>query len=142
MIFRRTPVSVISAKVLPLTVAGFGLMVFTGAALFFAKPLVYYHSVWFRLKLIFLAVAFVNIFVFHWRVWHNIGQWDTQEVPPASARASAAVSLAAWILVIACGRYIAYDWFNCGKPQPSWINFAASCATSEQGAINLKGQLQ
>src|SRR3954447_12560012 len=61
--FRRTPVSVVSDKVLPLTVAGFALMIATGVALFFAKPVVYYHSVWFRFKLVFLAIAMLNIVI-------------------------------------------------------------------------------
>ena len=73
-------------------------------------------------------------------MWHDVEKWDTLERPPISARASAIVSLAAWLVVIACGRYIAYNWFDCGKRQPTWVNVAASCAASESGAINLKGQ--
>lgn len=45
--FRRTPVSTISDRVLPLTVFGFALMILTGVALFYAKPLLYYHNLWF-----------------------------------------------------------------------------------------------
>ena len=89
--FRRTPVSVISDKVLPLTVVGFILMVLTGVALFYAKPLLYYHNLWFRLKLLFLAAALVNIVVFHFKVQRNRHEWDTAAAPPAKARISAPV---------------------------------------------------
>ncbi len=133
--FRRTPVSVVSDRVLPLTVAGFALVVVTGLALFYAKPLFYYHNIWFRLKLVLLAFALVNIAVFHVRVQRNRSDWDAAPRPPFSARASAAISLSAWILVISLGRLIAYDWFECGKPQPHLINVVESCAASEAGAV-------
>jgi hypothetical protein len=136
--FRRTPVSVISDKVLPLTVVGFVIMVLTGLALFYAKPLLYYHNLWFRLKLIFLAIAIVNILVFHFRVQNDRQRWDIAETPPRKARISAAVSLLSWIAVITAGRAIAYDWFDCGKALPHWINVAQECATSEHGALDLE----
>jgi len=138
--FKRTPVSTISDRVLPLTVFGFVLMVATGLALFYAKPLLYYHNLWFRLKLIFLAIALINIMVFHWRVQRNRHEWDTAAKPPGKARLSAAVSLLAWIAVITTGRFIAYDWFECGKALPDWANAAQSCATSETGATNLANE--
>lgn len=137
VIFRRTPVSVISERVLPLTIVGIAIMLTTGTALFFAKPLLYYHNLWFRLKLVFLALAFINIIVFHYRVQRDIAAWDTLAKPPAKARISAALSLASWLLVICFGRYIAYDWTNCGKPLPHWINVAQDCKASESGALDL-----
>ena len=134
--FKRTPVSVISDRVLPLTVFGFIIMVLTGVALFYAKPLLYYHSLWFRLKLVFLVIATINILWFHFRVQRNMHEWDTLATPPTKARLSAIVSLMSWIVVITFGRFIAYDWTNCGKPQPAWINAAQECSTSEFGAID------
>jgi hypothetical protein len=139
--FRKTPVSVVSDRVLPLTVFGLVIMVVTGTALFFAKPLLYYHSLWFRLKLVFLVVAAINIIIFHFRVQRTLHEWDSVEKPPGKARLSAAVSLLSWLLVITFGRFIAYDWTNCGKPQPHWINVAQECATSETGALELNGAL-
>jgi hypothetical protein len=52
-------------------------------------------------------------------------------------RAAAAMSLTAWLVVISLGRLIAYDWFECGKPQPAFINWAEECAVSEKGAVPL-----
>ncbi len=139
--FRRTPVSVVSDRVLPLTVGGFVLMVLTGLALFYAKPVVYYHNIWFRAKLIFILAAMINIVVFHYRVQNNIAAWDNAPSPPASAKVSAVVSLTAWVLVIAMGRLIAYNFFDCGKPLPSWINAVEACSTSEHGAQSLDGKI-
>lgn len=135
--FKKTPISVISDRVLPLTMFGFGLMVVTGLLLFYAKPLLYYHNLWFRLKLIFLAVAMINIVIFHYRVQKDREQWDTAVKPPAKARLSAMVSILSWILVITFGRFIAYDWYECGKALPHWANVAQECAVSETGAVDL-----
>lgn len=138
--FRKTPVSVISEKVLPLTVAGFAIVIITGLALFFAKPLVYYHNIWFRLKLVFILLAMINIVVFHFRVQRNQASWDMAPKPPTSARASAIISLTAWVLVIIMGRFIAYSWFECGKPMSDFLNAAQSCAASEAGAVPLEAK--
>ena len=138
--FKRTPVSVVSDRVLPLTIFGMVLMVVTGVALFYAKPLLYYHNVWFRVKLIFLLLAMINIAIFHFRVQRNIGDWDTNAKPPAKARISAIISIASWILVITFGRFIAYDWYNCGKALPDWANAAQECKSSETGAYDLTGK--
>jgi hypothetical protein len=104
--------------------------------LFFAKPVDYYHSIWFRFKMVFLAVAMINIVVFHAKVAKNESEWDGLETPPKAARISAAVSLAAWCLVIMMGRFIPYSWMECGKPQSEFVNWAQACAAwPERGAI-------
>ncbi len=135
--FKKTAVSTLSEKVLPLTIFGFAMMLTTGLLLFFAKPVVYYHNLWFRLKLIFIAAAMINIVIFHYRVQRNASAWDHAAVPPPSARASAVVSLTAWVLVIVMGRLIAYNFVECGKPLPAFLNWAQSCAASEHGAVPL-----
>ncbi len=141
VLYRKTRVSVVSDRILPLTVAGFLLMLLTGVALFFAKPLVYYHNIWFRLKLIFLLGAMINIAIFHFKIHRTQPAWDDAPLPPFTARASAAASLAAWVLIIVMGRFIAYNWYECGKPQPDVVNAAQECATSEHGAVSLTGVL-
>ena len=134
--FRRTPVSLLSAKVLPLTVFGFAIMLATGGLLFFAKPLVYYHNIWFRAKLIFLLLAFINIAYFHMRVQRDQAAWDRAAKPPAGARTSAVISITAWVLVITMGRLMAYSWFECGKPMPAWISAAQECSSA---SVDLAG---
>lgn len=140
VIFRRTPVSTISAAILPLTVFGFVFLLITGLTLMFAKPLFYYHNIWFRLKMLLLVLAMMNVWVFHSRIQRSQGAWDAQPIPPGKVRAAAAISLLSWIAVIACGRFIAYDWFACGKPQSAFINAVEACKASEQGAYSLQGK--
>lgn len=140
VLFKETPVSVLSKKVLPLTVFGFAAMIVTGLLLYFARPMDYYHNVWFRFKMVFLLIAMINIVVFHTKVQRNIEAWDTASKTPTSARVSAVLSLTAWFFVIMFGRFIAYSWFECGKPQPAFINAVQECAAwPEKGAIALGG---
>ena len=138
--FRKTRVSVISDAILPLTILSFAFVVVTGMGLLFAKPLFYYHDIWFRAKMVFLALAMINILIFHGRVQATQSTWDTDEKPPRAARMSAAGSLLLWFLVITSGRFIPYNWYECGKPQPDFINWVQECKTSEKGEENMAGQ--
>ncbi len=140
VIFRKTKVSTISDAVLPLTVYSFAFVVLSGAGLLFAKPIFYYHTIWFLVKMVFLALALLNIVIFHGRVQATQASWDADELPPRPARMSAAASLILWTLVIVCGRFIPYNWYECGKPQPDFINWAQQCKTSEKGEENMAGQ--
>ncbi|MGZ6015365.1 MAG: DUF6644 family protein [Phenylobacterium sp.] len=139
--FRKTKVSVISDAILPLTVFSFIFVMVTGMGLLFAKPIFYYHDIWFRAKMVFLAIALVNILVFHGQTQKTQGSWDADETPPRSARLAAAGSLLMWILVIACGRFIPYNWYECGKPQTAFINWVEECKTSEKGEVNMSDQM-
>lgn len=135
---KTIPNSIITRRLLPLVLGGFAIMVITGTALFFAKPLVYYHNIWFRLKLCFLVLAGLNILWFHLVLHRDQGQWDALERPPTAVRLSGLASITVWLLVIIMGRFIAYNWYECGKPQTAFINQAQSCATSEQGAVAIE----
>lgn len=138
--FRKTRVSVISDAILPLTVSSFIFVVITGVGLLFAKPIFYYHTIWFLVKMVLLALALLNIVVFHGRVQATQDAWDADETPPRAARISAGASLVLWTLVIICGRFIPYNWYECGGPQPAFINWAEQCKTSEKGEQNMAGQ--
>lgn len=126
-VFTDTPVSEMTARILPWTVVGFAVMAVTGVLLFYAIPVRTYHSVWFRLKLVLLVAAAINICLSHRRAQRDRARWDRDRIPPRGARLSAAISLAVWAGVIVAGRMIAYDWADCGKPQPAWITWLAQC---------------
>lgn len=129
--FRNVPFSRLNDKVLPITMMAFGMMVFTGLVTFFGRQpaTFYYHDVWFRLKMIFLLIASINIFWFHFKVQTSQAEWDAMPTPPAKVRISGAISMACWVLVIIFGRFIAYDWYKCDKLQPSSILYAfAECS--------------
>ena len=127
--FRKVPISQMNARILPWTVVGFVLMLATGVLLFYAIPVRTWHSLWFRAKLVLMMAAAVNIWIFHRRVERDRARWDASPRPPLTARLSAAVSLTVWIGVVVMGRMIAYNWFDCDKPQPPLVSALASCST-------------
>ena len=125
---RRVPVSEVLRRLLPWTIAGFVVMVVTGALLFYAIPVRTYQSVFFRIKVVMLILAGLNVWVFHRGVQRSMSEWDVQSVAPRRARMAAAVSLVLWAGIIVAGRMIAYNWFDCDiQPQPAFVNWAAGC---------------
>ena len=82
----QVPASEFTDRLLPWTRGGFALMVITGGLLFAATPVTYYQSLFFRIKVIMLVVAGVNIAVFHTGIHRRIGAWDLSAIPPRAAR--------------------------------------------------------
>lgn len=79
--FRNVPISRLNEKVLPITVISFAVMILTGVIAFIGRePLMYYHNIWFRVKILFLIVAIINILWFHYKVQKSQPDWDT--LPP------------------------------------------------------------
>jgi hypothetical protein len=108
----RTPASEVMGRLLPWTIAGFGIMVMTGALLFYAIPVKTYLNIFFRVKLLFLLLAGVNTAVFHLTVSRSMSEWDLDPVPPRRARWAGGLSLALWAGIVVAGRMIAYNWFD------------------------------
>ena len=124
----NVPASEFTQRLLPWTRAGFALMVLTGLLLFYATPITYYQSLFFRIKVLLLCTAAVNIWYFHGRTHRGIAAWDLAPRPPRAARIAAIVSLCAWSGVVVAGRLVAYNWFACDlQPQPAFVNWAAGC---------------
>lgn len=134
--FKNVPYSTLNNKVLPLTIAGFVLVMLTGFVLFFSNPVHYYHSVWFRAKVIFIFIAAANIFWFHFRTHKTISEWDERPSPPAMVKLSAGISLASWIFVIIFGRLMAFVFFECESMPPGSFGYAFAECESEMRALN------
>jgi hypothetical protein len=126
--FRGVPATEFTDRLLPWTRAAFAVMTVTGVALLFANPVRYYFNIFFRVKLLLIVAAGLNIWWFHMRTHHSVQAWNTAPRPPRAARLAAIVSLAAWTGVIVTGRMVAYNWFDCDlQPQPTLVNWAAGC---------------
>jgi hypothetical protein len=106
---RRSSISSVINQVLPWTLGGFGFMFLTGSLLAWSEPVRLYRSIFFPWKLLFLALAGLNAFFFHYGVYRGVGSWDTASLTPARARLAGAVSIVCWICVIAAGRAVGYE---------------------------------
>src|SRR5476651_1795855 len=130
----RVPITEMKRRLGPWMMAGFALMVITGAALFYAIPVRSYQSIWFRGKVVALVLAGLNAFIFHATIDRRVAQWDLDPVPPPAARRAGAASLILWAVVVVAGRMIAYNWFDCDKqPQPHAVNVFAGCVVPPAG---------
>jgi hypothetical protein len=125
---RRVPVSEVARRLLPWTVAGFVIMVISGTLLFSAIPLRSYQNIFFRVKMLMLMLAGLNVWIFQSGVYRRVARWDLDGVPPRAARVAGVLSLVLWIGIVLSGRMIAYNWFDCDRqPQPAIINLLTSC---------------
>ena len=131
--FTTVPASKIARHLDKPMLTGFIVMVITGVLLFYAIPVRTTHSLWFRIKVVFLIAACVNALLFRRAMQRSVGSWDTDARPPRRIRWGAGLSLSLWIGVIAFGRMIAYDWFDCHKVMPAFMLHVTGCVTELSG---------
>lgn len=123
----KVPVSDFVRRLLPWALAGFVLSVITGVLLFYSSPVRIAHNIFFRYKLLALVLAGVNAWAFHVGIYRRIAEWDDERVVPRRAKIAGVLSLALWASIVVAGRMIAYNWFDCDKPQPAVVNVLAGC---------------
>jgi len=109
---RRVRVSEVMTQLIPFTLAGFVVMVTSGALLFYSNPVRTYLNVFFRIKVVMLILAGLNVWVFQRTVYRRVAEWDLNPVMPRGARVAGGVSLALWAGIVVAGRMIAYNWFD------------------------------
>jgi hypothetical protein len=105
---RTLSVRQLARHALPWTLASFALIVPSGLAMFTAHASDFITSPVFVLKMLLILGAGFNAALFHAVVFPGVDDWDRSAPPPGLARLSAALSLAVWMSVIACGRLLAY----------------------------------
>jgi hypothetical protein len=80
----------------------------TGALLFVSKAHIYAIEPWFIGKMILIALAGVNMAIFHVFTWRSVGEWGAGGRSPLPARIAGGLSLALWLLAIFCGRWVGF----------------------------------
>ncbi len=109
---RRVPVSEVVNRLFPWAIAGFAVMVVSGSMLFLSSPVRASQNIFFQVKMVAIALAGLNAFVFHRTVFRWVSQWDQADSIPFRARAAGFWSLVLWSAVVVCGRMQAYNWFD------------------------------
>ena len=98
---RRTAVSELGRQLLPWTWGGFSVMFVSGSLLAWSEAGRLYNNWFFRIKMLLLLLAGVNVLVFHLTVPAAVTPWR--------ARIAGALSLLFWFGLIAAGRAIGYS---------------------------------
>jgi hypothetical protein len=107
--FTHAPLTQIQRRLFPWQMAGLVPSTATGLLLCCVDPLRYYGNVFFRVKLMLLALAAVNALAFHVRTDQKAWRWDEDLQDTATARLAGAVSLLLWCAIIVSGRLIAFN---------------------------------
>ncbi len=110
--FRRVPVSDVVNRLFPWAIAGFVLMVISGSLLFLSSPVRASQNIFFQIKMVAIALAGLNAFVFHRTVFRWVEEWNLADCVPVRARVAGLFSLFLWSVVVVCGRMQAYNWFD------------------------------
>jgi hypothetical protein len=101
------PVSDVIASSLPWAWSAFAVAFIAGSMMFCSKAVSYAANVPFRIKIVCLLLAAINMLVFHLFTARQMASWD-QGAPPLGARLAAAFSLILWVVIAATGRWIGF----------------------------------
>jgi hypothetical protein len=105
---RGERVSDVMARLERWAIAGFTVMMVSGLLLFLGKPENYYTTTAFRIKILLLPLAGLNVLFFHKRVYPGIGRWDEAAAAPWQGRLVGSISVVLWLAIIILGRWTAY----------------------------------
>lgn len=107
---QQKPISQMQANIFKWMMPGFTIMMITGLLLFWCQAEKAYKSPFFRIKVIALILAGVNILYFHLKTQRSQAKWDTAMIPPTNARLAGLFSILLWAIIIAAGRLMAYTF--------------------------------
>jgi hypothetical protein len=105
---RQTRVTDLTRDVLPWTWGLFAVAAVSGLTLFTAKAHAYVADMPFKLKMVCLVLAGLNMAAFHLTIDRSVERWTGPGPTPAAAKAFAAVSLCLWITIVGLGRWIGF----------------------------------
>ena len=108
-LWRTIPIESLARVLVPVAATGLGLALATGPLLFLVDPLNYAGLAVFRLKLVLIVLGAINVMMVHRSPhWRSAETANPAMVIDYSLMAAGLISLLVWLLVIVCGRLIAY----------------------------------
>jgi hypothetical protein len=118
------PFQRVAADIMKWTWAAFALTAVTGSLMFLTNAPVYFHNSYFRVKMLLLVLAGLNMFVFERTDGKNVEAWGNSVSAPRGGRRAAVLSIVLWIAIIAVGRLIGFTTSRAtlGKP-PAQVDF-------------------
>lgn len=105
---RRRRVSEVLGQFNPYLMWGFAVMIISGVLLFSGDPLDFYSTIFFKVKMILLVFAGLNVLIFNATIRKKVAEWDLAARTPQGAKIAAVISLVLWAAIVAAGRAIAY----------------------------------
>lgn len=92
---------------LPWAWTAFAAALTFGVLLFSSKASTYYLNIPFRIKMLCMFLAALNMLVYHLITERDVAKWDRGPTP-VGARVAGVVSLTLWVIIVATGRWIGF----------------------------------
>jgi hypothetical protein len=95
-------------RLVPLGVTAWLLNLGTGIVFFSGFPEQYAYNHAFHFKLVFMALAGLNVLAFYSGPFRRVRAMQAGEDAPTAAKVMAGISLSAWVAVLVCGRLLTF----------------------------------
>jgi len=106
---RRVSVADLAERLLPCTWTAFAVSVITGTLLFTSEAeKKYCFNPAFRIKLLLILLAGLNMSVFHFTVYRSVMKWNDTPSTPLWAKLVGSFSVLLWAGVVIAGRWIGF----------------------------------
>ncbi len=144
------PFARMSAELLRITWGAFAVAALTGTLMFMTNARVYYNNTPFRVKMVLLGLAGLNMALFHLTAGRSVARWEKAPRAPGMGRLTASLSVTLWIAIVFAGRVIGFtttgaqakevappatnfdDFLTGGAPAPALV--PASPAPADEAA--------
>lgn len=119
---KRVPIAALH-RLIPWGILGYVINIVTGAMFLMTEPDQYIYNPAFHFKLLFMAVAGLNVTVFYLAVFRPLRTLGAGADAPRSAKFIASTSLLCWVAVMVCGRLLTfYRPDLCGPQGPGFLS--------------------
>jgi hypothetical protein len=105
---RALPMRLVAHHLLPWVWLGFALNVTTGILMFLSAAPDFAENWSFRAKIALIALAGLNMALFHRGSYRTVDGWDLDAPTPMSAKTAAFMSILLWTAIIVAGRMMAF----------------------------------
>jgi hypothetical protein len=106
--FRQVPIRTLARVLVPVAAAGLTLAILMGLLLFSIRAVQYAGMTLFQIKMVLVACAIANAVLLRKAAAWEAGQGEIGAMPPPRLRSAGALSIALWLSVIFCGRFVAF----------------------------------
>lgn len=109
LVMRPVSVSRVGERLLPWTWTAFSVNIVTGALLFTnLAETKYCFNPAFRIKLVLILLAGLNMSVFRFTIYRSVSRWDNAPAPPVWAKLEGAFSVLLWAGVVIAAKWISF----------------------------------
>jgi hypothetical protein len=106
-IFKKIPLPALH-RLIPWGILGFFINILSGISFFITEPDQYLYNPSFQLKMLFITLAGINVFLFYTTMFREVKTCGPGDQAPWPARIMGGASLVLWIGVMSCGRLITF----------------------------------